>query len=135
MVCPPTMNGQKKAVIQAPDNEGYPRTMPQAAEKHRDREVAIGVQGTMTVSTQRNIEVIAKPGGKADMPMPPETGGVAHEVRRPKILDQLEAHEFSEAACNIRIAGEIAIDLKSKRVNDEPRVEIRKRRLRRRKTP
>src|SRR5688500_2958598 len=56
--------------------------------------------------------------------MPPKCAWVRDEIRRAKILDEFKSHEFGEAACDVRIAGEIAVNLKCKRVNDQPCVRI-----------
>src|SRR5258708_6220872 len=66
------LEDQIKAVDKTPCHEGPRCSMPQAAEKHHDHEVGRGANGTDTVSSQRNIKIVAKKSGKRDMPAPPE---------------------------------------------------------------
>src|SRR4051812_2042602 len=56
--------------------------------------------------------------------MPPEFGGICHQVGGAEIFHQLESHYFREASRDVRISREIPVNLKRKSVNDQPGVQV-----------
>lgn len=63
---------------------------------------------------KRDIDVIAEPSSKGDMPSAPELCYVAREVWVVEVAHQFNAKEFGCSDSNIRIAGEIAVNLEGK---------------------
>src|ERR1700722_11926967 len=78
----------------------------------------------MAIAPEWDIKVITQPSGKADMPTFPKVGWVGDEVGRAKIDDQFKSHQFSQTAGDVGITGKIAINLKRKSVNDDPRMPV-----------
>ena len=83
------------------------------------------------VAAERDVEVVAQPGRQADVPVAPELLRRAHEVREAEVLDQLDAHQLRGAARDVRVAGEVAVDLERERVDAEQHVDagVRRRRI------
>src|SRR6185503_15484570 len=62
-------------------------------------------------SAQRDIDVIAEPGGEADVPARPEFAQAGGQVGIVEIEDQVEADHFCDAAGHVGVAAEIEEDL------------------------
>ena len=69
----------------APNYESPRCSVPQAAEQHRDHDIAINKPSRTAISAEWNVEIIAKPRRKADMPPVPEIRDVLRKVREAKI--------------------------------------------------
>src|ERR1017187_5830806 len=50
------LEGEQGAVIAAPDDEVPARTVPQAAEQHRQQQVAIRLPSSVAIAAERNIQ-------------------------------------------------------------------------------
>src|SRR5262245_41350130 len=105
------MTDQQETVVNAPDHERPRRAVPEAAEHHGQEQVAVGEEFAAAASTQGNVEVVAEPGRKADMPAAPEILGAGGEVREVEVQRNLEAEAFGDASGHVGVAGEIAVDL------------------------
>src|SRR3546814_20718288 len=80
--------------------------MPEAADHHRQNQVAVCLEHPAAISTQRNIEIVPEPGGQADVPAPPELRDAARPIRRLEILDEPEAdhqRKLGRASCRERV--------------------------------
>ena len=73
------------------------------------------MRGCALVPAQRNVDVVAQPGGEADVPAPPELADVGGEVGKPEVQHQLEAEPARRAARDVGVAGEVAVDLEARR--------------------
>ena len=124
------MCDQQGSMVKSPQNIGDSRAMPESAKHHRDHQIAIDTRRGAAISTEWNIEVIAQPSRKTDVPIVPESGWIADEIRRFKIFHQFEAHQFGQAARYVGITGKIRINLKRKRLDDQPGIRVRERRER-----
>src|SRR6266478_4793106 len=91
--------------------------MPEAADQKSDEQIAIPLEAAGPVSPQRNVQIVAKPGGQGNMPALPELTDRLREVGRPEIPHQLEAHNVRSAKRDVRITREVAIDLNGKTVS------------------
>src|SRR6185312_7993795 len=60
------------AMHRPPHHELPPGAVPDAAEQHRDQQVAVGVEPAVAVAAERLVEIVAQPGRQADMPALPE---------------------------------------------------------------
>ena len=59
---------RKPAAMQrAPHHEFPRRAVPDAAEQHRDHQVAVGVEPAVPVAAERLVEVVAQPGRLSEM--------------------------------------------------------------------
>src|SRR5690606_27516404 len=69
-----------EAVEGAPGDEGPGGAVPEAAQEHGGHEVELGAHRALAVAAQGDVEVVAEPGGEADVPAAPELAGVARGV-------------------------------------------------------
>src|SRR5688572_19370056 len=99
------MNDKSTAVPRAPEREVPGGAMPQAAEQHRDKQIAIRSDFAPMVSAQADIKVVTQPRREADMPAPPELADIPREVRQIKIEHDIKAENTRRASGNIRVAG------------------------------
>lgn len=83
--------------------------MPQAAcEKHNDL-VQILAELALAVAAQGDIQIIAEPVGKADVPAPPQIGEAVRSQRAVEIFHQANAEHFARANGNVCAGGKITI--------------------------
>ena len=105
---------EKASVDAAPDDEGPVGAVPKSAHEEDDEDVADGLPFAHARTTQRNVEVIAEPGGQRDVPTPPELCDIAGEVGRLEVGHELDAKEFGGADGDVAVAGEVTVDLEGK---------------------
>ena len=117
---------EKQSVVGTPSNKCPVRTMPETGQKENDKGVAdddeflvtVGIlnmgRNLRTGAAKRNIYIIAEPSGKRYMPASPELRYVTGEIGVVEVTHQFDTKEFSRSDCDVRIAGEIAVNLKSK---------------------
>ena len=103
---------EEQAVVGAPDDEIPRRTVPEPPQKHSKKKITIGIQGRAPIPAQRDVEVVSKPRRQRDVPSLPESARAVREVRQAKVEHEVEAHQLRHAASDVRIAGEVAVDLK-----------------------
>jgi hypothetical protein len=123
------VGNQEEPVEAAPDHERPGRAVPQAAEHHRDHQVRERARLRTAIATERDVQVVAKPCRQADVPVTPEFLRGPDEIRESEVLEELDAHQLGRAAGDVRIPGEIAIDLKSERVHADEHVDTGRRGL------
>src|SRR5215204_6622020 len=51
------------------------------------------------------------------MPVAPEFLGRSHEIWKTEVLEELDPHQLRRAARDVRVPGEVAIDLERERIN------------------
>ena len=105
--------------------------MPEAADDHREHQVAVGAALAAAVAAEGDVEVIAEPGREADVPAAPEILRAGREVGQVEIQHQLEAQALGDAPGDVGVAGEVAVDLEGEGVDrqqGEAAVECRARR-------
>src|SRR4051812_44475608 len=100
----------------APDDEGPVRAVPEAANHHRQQEVAVCLALTVPVAAKRDVEIVAQPGAQADVPAAPEVLQARRQVRLAEIDHEVEAEELGAAAGDVAVAAEVAVDLPGERV-------------------
>ncbi len=100
-----------KAVQTAPDHERPARAVPQAAEQHRDEEIAVAEQEAATVSAERDVEVIAQEQRERDVPAPPEFDDGGRSIWRVEIHGQQDAEHARETNRHVGVAREIEVEL------------------------
>ena len=87
-------------------------SVPQATEESRQHQVAIMLKFWNTISSQRDVHVVAKPRRERNVPAPPELGNVLSKIRISEVSHQMYAKELGRAGGNFRKTRKIAIDLK-----------------------
>ena len=55
------LQDQERPVIGAPYEKGPRGAVPKSAKKEDDDEISVGVEGTVTVAAERNVEIVAEP--------------------------------------------------------------------------
>ena len=105
------MGTQNSVLVETPQDVVPGGSVPQAAQDHRDHQVAVGQQLVAPASSQRNVEVIAKPAGEADVPATPELTRIRGEIRLVEIEHQVDAHQLRDSAGDVGVAGKIAVNL------------------------
>src|SRR5215211_5392760 len=119
VLTPPTLDAQRGAVNAAPDDERPRRPVPQAAQEHCQHEVAVGPALPVTVSAERDVEVVAQPAGEGYVPAPPEVLQAECEIGPVEVLREDEAEEQRQPDRHVRVAGEVAVDLRGEAVDRE----------------
>ncbi len=122
------MHDEEHSLVEAPQDEVPRRAMPQTAEDHCQQQIAVRPERAVAIAAEREVQVAAQPVRQADVPPAPEVLWTDGEVRQVEIQRQLEAHQLCHAAGDVRVAGEIAIDLERKRDGRAQGVEARLRR-------
>src|ERR1022692_2847642 len=90
--------------------------MPQAAQQHRQQQIAIGIKFPVTIAAERDIEIIAKPGTQTDVPTPPEILNAISQIRLAEIHNEMKSHQLGTPARDAAVPAEIAINLPSEGV-------------------
>ncbi len=107
-------------MIQAPEDVVPARAVPEPREQERDEDVArpdpLGRPG----AAERDVDVIAKPGGERDVPAPPEVRRRARHVRMIEVLGQLEPQPARRAARDVGVRRKIRVDLDGKSEDPGP---------------
>ena len=91
--------------------------MPETGEEPDDKEVENLV---FSVSPERNIDVVAEESAEGHMPSAPEFRSGTCNIGIVEIFEEMEAENFSETYCHIRIAGKVIINLDREHKNAEP---------------
>lgn len=85
--------------------------MPDAADRECGKDVEVCAGLSLSVATEGEIDVFAEPSGEGYVPAAPEVGDGMGEIRAPKVVDKVEAEEFSDAYGNEGITCEVAVYL------------------------
>ena len=89
--------------------------MPEPAQGEHHDQVQVRARASDPISTERNEEVIAKPGGQGDVPSLPELGKGFGDVRVIEILGEVEPEHAAHADGHIRIAGKVIVQLQGEK--------------------
>ncbi len=95
----------------APDDVRPVGAVPQAADQKGEEQVERPARLGHPVASQRDVHVVAEPGGQGDVPAPPEFRDGTGEVGMVEVFHQLHTHHLRRPKCDIGIAGEVAVDL------------------------
>src|SRR5437660_7653239 len=85
--------------------------MPQPERGHGYNKVAISFPLCSSAAAHWNVEIVAHPTRKRDVPAPPEFTDAGGEIWLVKILRQFEAERMRSAQSHVGVAGEIAVGL------------------------
>src|ERR1700677_2845997 len=110
---------QIETVQKTPCHKSPVSPMPQAADGKRNQHIEVVSRQSHTVTAQWDVDIIAEPGGERDVPPVPEFSDRSAEVRLPEVNPQVIAHHPRQSKRHVGVAGEIAINLKSKQRGGE----------------
>ena len=113
---PELFDQQQHTVVQAPEQEVPVRAVPQAGQAPDDENVAHPLPPGNAVAAERDVHIVAKPGGQRDVPPPPELRDRQGDIRVVEVFEEVEAEHPAEADGHVAVAGEVEIDLQ--RVGD-----------------
>ncbi len=113
---------QPRAVERAPEHERPRRAVPEPAEQHRQEQVAVGLELPPAVAAERDVEEVAQEAAERHVPAAPEVAEPERAVRRHEVLREDVAHQQREPDRDVRVAGEVAVDLRRVRVGGHPHV-------------
>ncbi len=109
--------------MQRPPHHELPRrAVPDAAEQHRQHQVAVGFHRSVPVAAERYVEVIAQPVRQRDVPALPEFAQPLGPVRLVEIGRKAEAEQRRQRDRDIGVGAEIAIDLHRIAVDAEQQI-------------
>ena len=78
--------------------------MPESADQENDKGISDAHPFAAAAASQRDIEVIAEPGGQRNMPSAPEFGNIPGEIGESKITEQIYPEQAGRADSNIGIS-------------------------------
>src|SRR5213078_2856771 len=93
-----------------------------AAERHDHEEIADCQERAAAVAAERDVEIVAQPRREGDMPAPPELTKAGGDVRHAEVLRDLEAEQARAADGDVRVTGEVEVDLEGEGVRPEPQL-------------
>lgn len=106
-----------------PGEEGPVGPMPEATDKKDDKRVAHHLGFAYTAAAQRDVDIVAEPGGERDVPAAPELGNVAAEIGYLEVTHQVDAEEFGAADGNVAIAREVTVNLDREKNSSHSQIE------------
>ena len=117
------LDDETHAVDATPHHERPRRAVPQAADQHREHEVAVRVPPTAAVAAERDVEVVAQPARQRHVPAPPEVLQAQGDVRRVEVRREADAEEQRDADGDVGVAAEVGVDLERVAVDGEEDLE------------
>ena len=96
--------------------------VPEAAEHHRDNQVAIAPPLPVSAATERDIEVVAQPAGERHVPAPPEILDRDGGIGAVEVLREGDAEQQGDADRHIGVAAEIGVNLHGVAVDRQQRL-------------
>ena len=102
-------------MICAPSDESPIGSMPKARKQENDKGVADDFPFLDARAAKRNIDIIAEPRCEGNVPSPPKLRYITREIRIVEVAHEFDAKKFGGSDSNVRITGEITVDLESKK--------------------
>ncbi len=99
------------------------RTMPQTAEGEGNEDISVSHPFAGAASAQRNEQVIFEPRRKRNVPTPPVFGNRFGHIGQVEVFRHFEAEQLRGASGDVRVTGEIKIDLEREGISGQPHVE------------
>ena len=91
---PHPFQAEQRTIVRPPENEVPTGAVPEARQHHRDHQVAIDGRVPTAPRRQRQVDVIADPGGEGNVPPAPELRDARRQERAVEIDREMEAHEL-----------------------------------------
>ena len=102
---------EQHAEVQAPCHKCPVSTVPEAGQRPYGKQIENVPCGRAPVAAERDVHIVAEPGGQRDMPAAPELGDRLADVRIVEVFEELETEHLAETDRHIRVAGEIEVNL------------------------
>ncbi len=102
---------EEQRVIRSPSNERPVRPVPKSADEENNQSVAHNLPLAAPAAAERDVDVVAKPGGERNMPSAPELCHIAREIREGEVSHQPKAEQPCRPDCNIGVSREVSVDL------------------------
>ena len=103
--CPTSRSMQSIAAVEsAPRHERPLRAVPEAAQEHRQHQVAQRGRLAVAAAAQRNVQVIAQPRRERDVPAVPEIRDARRQVRHAEVLRKDESEQARAADRDVAVA-------------------------------
>jgi hypothetical protein len=115
------MDDKSQTVQSAPNDKIPGGAMPEAAEQHRQHQVAPGEPFRTAISTERDVEIVPQPGAERNVPASPEIGNVRREVGKIEVDRELVAQQARARYGHVGVSAEIAVDLHRVKEHADPR--------------
>ena len=103
--------GKCYAVQSAPYDEIPRSTVPESAQQHGQNQVDVGTDLAFPVAAQRNVEVIAQPGGQGDVPAMPKIGHAVRLIGGIEVDGETEAQQQGDTDGHVAVTREVAVYL------------------------
>ena len=103
--------GKCYAVQAAPYDEVPRSAVPESAQQHGQNQVDVGTYLAFPVTAQRNVEVIAQPGGQGDVPAVPEIGHAVRLIGGIEVDGETEAQQQGDTDGHVAVTREVAVYL------------------------
>src|SRR5580698_7590245 len=108
------LDDEKDSVQRAPDHESPVSSVPQPAYGKGYEQVEVEPRRAHAIAAERNVDIVAEPGGERDVPALPELAIALREVRMIEVGHELKAHNPGASDGDVGVAGEIGVDLHGK---------------------
>ena len=103
---------EQYAVIQSPEQKGPACTVPESGKPPYKHQISQGTPQALSIASQWNVHIIAKPASQSPMPAAPEVRDAGRCIGMIKVFLQTNTEHPSQSDCHIHIALKIKIDLK-----------------------
>lgn len=94
------------------DSENPPVLGQSRGQKSDSEDDRVRAESAVAISSKRNVKIVLKPFGQGNMPPLPELSGITGLVWGIEVLRQIKAHQHSDTGGDVRVPGEVGIDLK-----------------------
>ena len=121
------IGNQQQALVRAPQRRTATPRRARGRRAPSSAEVPAGLPRRAAAAAERDVQIVAQPRRERDVPVAPELAGGADEVREAEVHVELDAQQLRDAARDVRVAGEVAVDLQRERVGAEQDLERRSR--------
>ena len=107
----PAVPAKEKPPDAAPQDEVPGGSVPQPADEHGQEQVPVDFPRRAAAATNREVEVLHKPGGQAHVPALPELAHIAREIGQVKVFRQTDPEHPAAADGHVRVPGKVQIEL------------------------
>ena len=111
---------EQEEIIKSPDNEIPVGAVPEAGQQPDDKKVEIGAPGAGAVPAQRDVYILAEPGGERDMPAPPELGDAFGDIGVIEVFKKVKAENTAQSDSHVRVSRKVKVNLKGICGNAKP---------------
>src|SRR6266704_7026486 len=87
----PSFHRENRSVDGAPNDECPVRAVPESAQEHDQGKVQVGAARSFLVAAERDVEVVAQPGGKRNVPASPKVRDAFGEIGTGEVFGDFES--------------------------------------------